>query len=428
MTRRAAPALVLLIAAACAVRYAAWLRLGGPITAVDSITYRTFAQAIAQGDLSEFGRLALYLLYPLTLAPLYVFSLPEAVYIQWLHVLASTATVWLMARTAARLISERAGILTGAAAAVYPFFLFWLPYVLTETLFLLCLAAYVHACLRLLDDPRPATAVPYALICVPFLFSRPSAIVCILFSWLVLGAATAARRWGVVKGAGLTAALALVAAAAAAGVVVSSAAVRDRILSMPTIGQTLWASTKYSTGNLEDLRRLEALDQEMHARFQGPDRERNEYAFKVREAAAFIAGHPVEYAGMVARRAVAYWFPWAFATSWSAAHRALDAAVSIGLAVGVLMALKRRALAPWPLAALGAMASAFALLSAFGQIDPDARYRLPVELLALILASGAFVGREAGRPADRAVVGPTPKAFSPTMHPTRGGVTRCETC
>ena len=386
-------AFVGVVAVALAVRYGAWVRLGGPVTAVDSITYRTFAQAIARGDLSEFARLPFYFLYPLLLSPMYALSLPGATYIEWLHIIASTATVLVMARVSARLVSERAGLAVGAAAVVYPFFLFWLPYVLTETLFLLCLALYVDALLRLFDHPRSATVVWYLFVAAIFALSRPSAVVCLVFSWFVLAAWLAARRLGVAKGVMAVALAAAVVAGGAAMAVGSSAALRNRILAIPTIGETLWASTKYSTGTFDELRQFEALDQEMHTRFQGPTRERDEYAFKAREASTFITQHPAAYLGIVSRKMVAYWFPWVFAASWSSGHRLLDAGVSIALTIAVLISLKRRAMAPWPMTALAVMAASFALLSAFGQIDPDARYRLPAELLALILAAGAVDAR-----------------------------------
>lgn len=387
--------------AAFLLRYLIWLRMSGPVTAVDSVTYLTFAQAIARGDFGEFARLPFYLLYPLTLAPMYALSLPEAAYIKWLHLIASTATVWFLYRIGARVLSDRAGLLVAAAAAVYPFFLFWLPYVLTETLFLLCLAAYVDVYLRFLDEPRPSTGAWYLFICSAFVLSRPSAVVCVVCSWLVLAAAIATRRWGAARGITSVAMAALLAVVAAATAVAASPALRSRILSMPTIGQTLWASTKYSTGNLEELRRFEALDQEMHRRFVGPEREKNEYAFKVREATQFIVEHPVDYLRIVSRKMVAYWFPWAFADTWSLSHRLLDAAVSISLSIGVLLALKWRAVAPWPLVALTIMAASFGLLSAFGQIDPDARYRLPAELIALVLTVAGLAGASGRRFAAR---------------------------
>lgn len=389
-----------LAAAALFVRYVVWMRMHGPVTAVDSVTYLTFAQAIAHGDFSEFARLPFYLLYPLTLAPIYAFSLPDATYIKWLHLLASTATVLLLSRIGARLVSERVGLLVGVAAAVYPFFLFWLPYVLTETLFLLCLAAYVHSYLRCLDEPRLSTGALHLLVCSAFVVSRPSAVVCVICSWPVLAASLGTRRWGPRQSLTVVAGAALLLAAIAATGIASSPALRARMLSMPTIGQTLWASTKYSTGNLEQLRRFEALDQEMHRRFVGPDRERDEYAFKVREAGQFIAQHPFAYLSIVTRKMVAYWFPWAFADSWSASHRALDGVVSLGLSIGVLLAVKRRVIAPWPLAAMTIMALSFALLSAFGQVDPDARYRLPAELIALILAVAGIAAPSRDRVAD----------------------------
>lgn len=378
------------VVAALLIRYAAWLRLGGPIHGEDSRTYLAFAAAIARGDFSDIARLPFYVLYPLALAPAYALSLPESTYILWLHLGASTLTVLLLYRTGTSLVSRPVGLLAAGAAAIYPPFLLWLPYILTETLFLLCLAAYAYAYLRVLDRPRPAIVACYVIACGLFIASRPSATPCVFFSWIVMAAYFATRRWGLARGVVTVGAVATVLVAAGVVVVGSSERVRGRLLSMPTIGQTLWASTQYSTGNLLELRRIEQLDQEIHTRFRGDDAERREYAYKVREARQFITSHPAQYLGIAARKLVAFWFPWAFADTWSPSHRAVDAAVSIVLAIGFLLSLTTRSVEGWRWAGLTAMAAAFALLSAFGQIDPDGRYRLPAELIVLVLASSGY--------------------------------------
>jgi 4-amino-4-deoxy-L-arabinose transferase-like glycosyltransferase len=385
---RWAPAAVVLVA--LVVRYGEWLRHDAPILGGDSPRYLGFAQSLARGDFSEFVRWPFYILYPLSLTPMYTFSLSPSTYIQCVHLAASTLTVFLLYRIGRSLVSSSFGLLVAAAAAVYPSFLFWLPYILTETLFFFCLAAYVYAYLRLMDRQQPATALLYGIACVLLALSRPSAVPCLGFSWLVMAAYFAGRRWGIAKGLALVAAVGVIVVVAGAGLVVSSEAVQNRILSMPTIGQTLWASTQYSTGNLRELKRVGQLDQEMHARFAGVDAERREYAFKIQQSADFIRTHPGRYAVIVGHKLVAYWFPWAFADTWSPSHRVLDATVSIALSIGFLLSFTRRPLDGWRWTALTAMATSFALLSAFGQVDPDARYRVPAELIVLVLAAAGY--------------------------------------
>ena len=385
----AAPVVVLL---AGLVRYAYWLRLDRPIHGVDSQIYLGMARDLAQGDFSELARLPLHLLYPLTLLPMYLWSLPESQYIQWLHIGLSTLTVFFLYRIGTALRSQNLGLFVGLAAAVYPSFLFWLPYILTEIVFLCCLAAYTCACLSFIARPRPMTAAWSAVACAPFLLSRPTAIPCAVCSWLILAACLASRRWGAVKGLALTTAVATAVVAIGVAAVASSKDVQVRLLSMPTLGQTLWASTKTSTGNLGDLQRLERLDQTLHDRFRGRP-EKDEYEFKVREATAFIADHPLEYLGMGARKLAAWWFPWLVTDTWSLFHRVVDAVVTIALSVGFFLSFRTGALPRWQAAALTGMALSFALLSAFGQIDPDARYRLPAELLVLVMAVAGFTAR-----------------------------------
>jgi hypothetical protein len=382
-----APAAVVL--GAFLIRSGYWLRLDRPIHGADSETYLAFGRAIARGDFGELGRLPFYVLYPITLAPMYALSLPESHYIKWLHLCASTLTAFVLYRIGTLVVSRTFGLLAASVAAVYPFFLFWLPYILTETMFLLCLAVYTLTYLRVLDDQRRSTAAWYLLMCVVFAASRPSAVPCLVFSWLVLAAFFARRRWGGVKGLSVVAAAAAVLVAACAWAVASSETLRNRMLSMPTIGQTLWASTGYSTGNLSDLKRFEASDRAVHEMFRGRP-EREQYAYKVREASQFIANHPFAYVRIAWRKMIAYWFPWAFTDSWSPAHRAIDAAISIALSLGFLLCFGKQAIEVWPRTALTVMAGSFVLLSAFGQIDPDGRYRLPAELLVLILALSGY--------------------------------------
>jgi hypothetical protein len=382
-----APATVVI--GAFLIRYGYWLRLDRPIHAADSETYLAFGRAIARGDFAELGRLPFYVLYPIALAPMYALSLPESHYIKWLHLGASTLTVFVLYRIGALLVSRTFGLLAASVAAVYPFFLFWLPYILTETIFLLCLAVYTLTHLRFLDEQRRSAAAWSLLMCVVFAASRPSAVPCLAFSWLVLAMYFASRRWGAAKGFSIVAAAAAVVVAVCAGAVASSETLRNRMLSMPTIGQTLWASTEYSTGNLSDLKRLEESDRAVHEMFRGRP-EREQYAYKVREASRFIANHPFAYVRMAGRKMIAYWFPWAFTDSWSPAHRAVDAAISIALSLGFLLCFGKDAIEVWPRAALTVMAGSFALQSAFGQIDPDGRYRLPAELLVLILALSGY--------------------------------------
>jgi hypothetical protein len=164
----------------------------------------------------------------------------------------------------------------------------------------------------------------------------------------------------------------------------STPEIRQRILRMPTVAHSLWVSTKVSTGDMAETRALFLLDEQIDRLFLGAPPE-EKAAYKIEEALRFIERSPGTYVGMAIEKLFAFWFPWAFTDEWSRAHRALDAAISLSLTLGLL-------LTPWTsvrrsvLMLVAVMAVAFAVLSAFSQIDPDGRYRIPAELPVLLVA------------------------------------------
>jgi hypothetical protein len=107
-------------------------------------------------------------------------------------------------------------------------------------------------------------------------------------------------------------------------------------------------------------------------------------------ATRFIAEHPIRYAAMGVQRFVSFWMP-ALYLDWSPRHRLFDFAITIPLfaAAGcALWAGGRRD--SW--AVLIGFALLLSLESAFGQIDADARYRLPAEVLLLAPAAVTVSG------------------------------------
>jgi hypothetical protein len=146
------------------------------------------------------------------------------------------------------------------------------------------------------------------------------------------------------------------------------------------VAQSLWLSTRVSTNNIDEILTM----QDPGLPPDTPEHELIEY--KVAHATRFIADHPWQYLAMAAKRFVAFWYPWLFAR-WSLAHNLIDAVLSLALTLGALALLIRgsghtRRMGAIPIA----FALSLALLTAFSQIDSDGRYRLPSELLLLVVA------------------------------------------
>lgn len=376
---------------ALALRSWAWVRFHGPLTGGDSTRYLGLASAIARGDVHELSQWPLHALYAFALVPMYSAGLPEAGYILTLHLLLSILTVVFLMLAGRRLASPKHGLIVGLAAAVNPGFLLWLPYVLTETFFFCCLAIYAYVTILLLQRPSVLRAAAYAVTTVVLIFGRPVALPLVCPTTLIVlvaGLDGLTERHSRMRRR-------LVAATAGAGALlvglVVLVALGPRLLALPTVTQSFWASTELKVGNMDDARDIERRDIEIDRMFADrPVSEKNRY--KLDTAAKFVADHPWLYVGRAARKFVSFWYPWIFATTWSPQHRLLDAAISLALTLGAGFALRSRELNRVIVGTLLMMAVLLGVLSAFSHIDPDGRYRVPGEVLLLIVAPVGWLG------------------------------------
>jgi hypothetical protein len=255
--------------------------------------------------------------------------------------------------------------------------LFWLPYILTETVFVCFLAAFSWTLFAFLDRPDLATFSAGLLLAGCLFFLRPVALPIVLTGTAILLVAAirwrAPARWRPAA----VAALAIFVFAALAPLTVERS--REALLGLPTVSQTMWLSTTVVTGRQDELtsanESLPATDLPASAQF----------AYKRRAATQFIASHPGTYLLMAARRFVNFWTPWRV-LEWSPRHRLVDAAVSLSLIVAALASLWCGVRA-MPFGVLIGWAVLLAGESAFGQIDADARYRLPAEMLLIAPAA-----------------------------------------
>jgi len=103
-------------------------------------------------------------LFPLAASIFYAAGL-DLIGIRLFKVIVSTATVGFIYGLARRLFSVRVAGWSGLAAAVYPFFIFYNGFLLTETLFVFLVVSSIWAAERSLDEPgiRPAVAVGVSL-------------------------------------------------------------------------------------------------------------------------------------------------------------------------------------------------------------------------------------------------------------------------
>ncbi|HEY9634163.1 MAG TPA: hypothetical protein V6D14_12185 [Coleofasciculaceae cyanobacterium] len=376
----------MLLVIAGLVRLGYWLRVGQPIYAGDSQGYILWAKLLAQGNTSGFEQFPLHQLYSLVLTPIYSLGIPEGEYIKYLHIFASTATVGLMYLAGRLLVSPGYGLLVGALTALYPKFIFWLPYVLTETGFLFCLSMFLAIFIAFLKRPNLWRFLAYLGMSILLFFSRPVSLPILLISTTILGALFLARHWGLRKMMIICASFWFSLVTTVCIAFATNTELQTRILKLPTFTQSLWLSTKLSSNSMEEtLSVLKDEQQRVENLVKGlpPG---TEWTYKATEATRFITRHPLAYLGMAARRFISFWYPWIFSDSWSLAHRIFDACVSLLLSMGTVALLFHRNSRTPEIISLTLMALSLAILTSFSQIDTDGRYRLPAELILLLIS------------------------------------------
>jgi 4-amino-4-deoxy-L-arabinose transferase-like glycosyltransferase len=132
-------------------RYA-WFDMS--FVAADSVLYRQLADGLARGDgFVVNGHPTAFVTpgYPLFLAGLSLVGVrsPEAV--GFVQALLDAVTCVLIGRIAGKIAGARAGLAAGLVAALYPHFIFWSGYMLTETVFVFLTVASLLVLVELVD-------------------------------------------------------------------------------------------------------------------------------------------------------------------------------------------------------------------------------------------------------------------------------------
>jgi len=370
---------ILLFAIAVVVRVAYWLWTPR-VSASDSAEFLNAAQAVTVGNWAQLREFPLHAVYAFLLAPgLWLGDVHAYVFV--LHIALSAGTaVWMSAIARQMTADPLAPIAAGVIGVLYPNLIFWMPYILTDTPFVFLLLAFVWVVIDTVRQPDLRRIAATSITGVVLFFLRPVAVA-VVAGGLIFVVAAAARRWQPTRARAIAVATVIVLAGMAV-VPFAIARSRDVLFHVPTIGQTLWLSTTVVHGRQAELAAAATPA-------SGRDlAEHDQYALKARLAIAFISGHPLRYLTMAVERFVSFWLP-ALYLDWSPRHRMVDLVTTTALVIAAgcawLLGAKRDA---WQIVV--AFAMLLALESAFGQIDADARYRLPAEALLIIPAAVAI--------------------------------------
>lgn len=364
-----------LFVAAVLVRLVYWL-MAPSAHASDTEEFLRAAHSLSMGGWAGLRDYPFHAAYAFLLAPAFWFGANVQLYVAILHIVLSAASVVLLWAVTRKILDDMlAAFLAAVIGTVYPNLLFWMPYILTETAFVFFLFAFVWAVLAALDDRSPSSRLRIAVLGLFLFFLRPVAVAVVACGFAIAAVDFLRHTISSRAATSLVAGACVTIMAATAAICLTRPSARERMLRVPTIGQTLWLSTTVVHGTQAEI-----------ARAATPDVARDwpvseQYAYKAHLAAQFIRDHPVRYIEMAAKRFVSFWGPWLY-LDWSARHRAMDAVLSLGL---IAMACSATMVTPGRTRSLVLIGFAvvLSLESAFGQIDADARYRLPAEVLLI---------------------------------------------
>jgi 4-amino-4-deoxy-L-arabinose transferase-like glycosyltransferase len=345
------------------VLYGIIFSVNGLVMGGDSNWYLKLAQGVAHRDFSTFGQFPFHYLYAVILSAGYLLTPDHAIgFATVINVAILIALPLLSYHISLKLTgNRRLSYLAGVAIMFQVEFIFWALFVLSDVLFLVLLATFILCVLRATRGGR--SWVTLVVVSVLLLFARPTALVALPVGWLYVAyhvhRPSFHHRLVVMLSVVIGVVLLLIGSWS---------------LHLPTVYQSLWLSTRVATNNVNEITEAFKFDLPVGV---------TEQEYKLEQFREFIIQHPVKYTVMCLQRFVAFWHPWVWG-AWSSAHRAIELVYSLFLTAVAIYAVISRSLRreKWLLLSL---AFGFSLLTVFGQIDSDIRYRLPSELSVLLL-------------------------------------------
>jgi 4-amino-4-deoxy-L-arabinose transferase-like glycosyltransferase len=215
----------------------------------DATLYDTFGWNLAtRGVLGVGDRPSAFVppAYPILIAATYRISGHRPGAVRWVQVVLGTAAVLMLGAFAARTGGRRSGLIVGAAAAIYPYFLYFVPEILTETTFIFCVAGMLLTARILGDSGGVRAGLLFGVFVAWALMTRSIALLFVP-GVLVLARPLAAERRSA-RLIGLALGGLLVVATWTAWVVRNERAVGAPVLFDTHGGFTLYTSQLISTG------------------------------------------------------------------------------------------------------------------------------------------------------------------------------------
>ncbi len=370
------------------VRWGYFSQVESPIMGGDSPRYLEAAESFAQGGVGGIAEHPLHQFYSLLLAPAYYWHIDVNFYITVFHILLSVGTVLLLYQIACELVDPMHAKWVGLAAAFYPSFLFWMRYVLTETLFLFVFCLFILCYLHFLIRTSMRNGFLLLGTSLMLFFSRPISVVILPSAATVLGGLAIQKRWGgnlrrIISGILFFEILALLFLCFQ---IASRPQLRQRVLSDETIFNFVNLAARLDSNNFEDYFRAISGRKKVMSALPQSMTEVEKRELTSLNALHHIFSQPGFYLKGCVKRFISFWLPGVYQGKWSSAHLILDSLFFILLMAGSIGFLFSFPKARLEGIALLCLVLPLALLAALTHMDTDGRCRVPAELVLLILS------------------------------------------
>ena len=283
--------------------------------AADSQLYTDLTESLVRGQgFTVHGRPTAFVTpgYPLFLAALYSVNLTSPLSVGLVQSVLGGAMCVLLARIAGKVWGEGAALWAGLLGAVYPHFIFWTGYLLTETLFVFFVVASLLALVWLPVRPSVFRAAGCGLLLGLAALVRPVILGCALIVpfWLVWAVRTSLPRRLLLAAVAVCAVAIPLAPWAFRNAVVLAAPV---FTSTESGGIFYQGNSPGATGGSRGY--VDALDYTPLAVPPGlSEVEANRYHW--RRALEFLAGHPGAIPRLFVQKLVNMWRPTYTGASW----------------------------------------------------------------------------------------------------------------
>ena len=367
------------------LRTVAWFYFGTHLMAGNGISdFDPMINSLVQGNWERFfsdGRFY-QPVYPLLLLPGYISSLPETVYIFWLHHLLSISTIYIVYLTAKRIFGVYYGLISAFFISINAMIIFWFSWVYADIAFHFFLALLGLTATNLFKDKKLINYAFFFFSGFLCMLTRPEGIFVFFIAVLTLIYIHLAQKLTIKKALLIIAGIIFFLSSLLVSTLVFHKESQEAFLSQFHISLALYVSSKISTNTPDEQNQLYmvTIHEDLKKARSRPDYVSDHYSLSM-HGLNFIKEHPFTWLKMYVLRLGANIFPSVFSPFWSTGHQIYSFSISFILVIGGTMALffrdSRRFLA------LTLILMAFTLALSITLFQREIDYRVPLSMFIL---------------------------------------------